>query len=147
MALEMPVGKSTGRKRAGKVVDVEERENKKVMKTELKTDVNADVTGPLTPSSWMAVWDCGEGDGIFENYNLGMEDNMRLLCEVFNIETNMEPVSSPLFGFLRLNLIFFGVFPVQPVELTGLILDSTGKFGPVFETPPRCAIRQFDSLT
>ncbi|PWA82903.1 ethylene-responsive transcription factor 5 [Artemisia annua] len=66
MALEMPVSKSTGRKRAGKVVDVEERENKKVMKTELKTDVNADVTGPLTPSSWMAVWDCGEGDGIFE---------------------------------------------------------------------------------
>ncbi|GKC84882.1 ethylene-responsive transcription factor 5, partial [Tanacetum coccineum] len=71
MALEMPVGKSTGRKRVGKEVDVEERE-KKVMKTEMKIETreNADVTMPLTPSSWMTVWDCGEGDGngmgIFE---------------------------------------------------------------------------------
>ncbi|GKF12424.1 hypothetical protein Tco_0050350, partial [Tanacetum coccineum] len=71
MALETPVGKSTGRKRVGKEVDVEERE-KKVMKTEMKIETreNADVTMPLTPSSWMTVWDCGEGDGngmgIFE---------------------------------------------------------------------------------
>nr|GEV97677.1 hypothetical protein [Tanacetum cinerariifolium] len=71
MALETPVGKSTGRKRGGKVADVEERE-RKVMKTEMKTEKreNADATMPLTPSSWMAVWDCGEGDGngtgIFE---------------------------------------------------------------------------------
>lgn len=69
MALEMPLAKSTGRKRVGKVAEVDEREKKKVIKTETP-EAKADVTLPLTPSSWMTVWDCGEGDGngtgIFE---------------------------------------------------------------------------------
>lgn len=63
---------TTGRKRA------RETENQEVVKKEVKReevspssvskadDRSVTVEGPLTPSSWKAVWDCGDVKGIFE---------------------------------------------------------------------------------
>jgi len=52
-----------GRKRGREAEIVkEEVESKAVKRTE---NVTVSVC-PLTPSSWMAVWDCGNGKGIFE---------------------------------------------------------------------------------
>lgn len=48
----------------------EEREKKEVKREEETREVKAEseltATVPLTPSSWMAVWDGGEGKGIFD---------------------------------------------------------------------------------
>lgn len=75
-AAEQPMVKSNGRKRAAREAEVEERESGKEMKKETKRAESSGVktsdaaVGPLTPSNWTAVWDCGEGDGngkgIFE---------------------------------------------------------------------------------
>ncbi|KAJ9539779.1 hypothetical protein OSB04_026285 [Centaurea solstitialis] len=70
------VVKSNNRKRSVREGDVEERESVKEMKTETVTVTeevkmsDAIAAMPLTPSSWTAVWDFGDGDGngkgIFE---------------------------------------------------------------------------------
>ncbi|KAI3748959.1 hypothetical protein L6452_12429 [Arctium lappa] len=68
-AAEQPMVKSNGRKRAVREADVEERESRKELKKETETAESSGVkmseaaVGPLTPSNWTAVWDCGEGDG------------------------------------------------------------------------------------
>ncbi|GER50828.1 ethylene-responsive transcription factor 5 [Striga asiatica] len=51
------------RKRGREVRREEEREAKEVKREEVEA-VAAE--GPLTPSSWTAVWDGGDGNGIFE---------------------------------------------------------------------------------
>ncbi|XP_024967729.1 ethylene-responsive transcription factor 5-like [Cynara cardunculus var. scolymus] len=73
-----PVVKSNGRKRVAREAEVEERQSGKEMKKETATETAESsgvkptdaACGPLTPSNWTAVWDCGEGDGngkgIFE---------------------------------------------------------------------------------
>nr|XP_043632045.1 ethylene-responsive transcription factor 5-like [Erigeron canadensis] len=70
-AKEMPmvVKSNNTKKRIAKNDDVEESvKNFKEMKTE--TEVVENGVGPLTPSSWKAVWDFGDGEGngkgIFE---------------------------------------------------------------------------------
>ncbi|KAL6509416.1 DNA-binding domain containing protein [Orobanche gracilis] len=61
------------RKRKGEYSEREEREVQEFKREEETTEVNrteteSTVEMPLTPSSWMAVWDCvdGNGNGIFE---------------------------------------------------------------------------------
>ncbi|KAL6580627.1 DNA-binding domain containing protein [Orobanche minor] len=62
------------RKREREYCEREEREVKEFKREEEKTtevnrtETESTVEMPLTPSSWMAVWDCGDGngDGIFE---------------------------------------------------------------------------------
>ncbi|KAK1431611.1 hypothetical protein QVD17_08089 [Tagetes erecta] len=56
------VVKTNGRKREMEVVSVESRKEPKV---EPVTEESDGVSGvvPLTPSSWTAVWDCGDNDG------------------------------------------------------------------------------------
>ncbi|KAK4431697.1 Ethylene-responsive transcription factor 5 [Sesamum alatum] len=48
--------------------ECEEREKKQVKRVqeEIKTESELTAAVPLTPSSWTAVWDGGEGNGIFE---------------------------------------------------------------------------------
>lgn len=81
-AVVPPVVKSNGRKRSAvREGEVEERENGKEMKKETVVETIQSTSsnsvkmtdaagGPLTPSNWTAVWDCGEedgnGKGIFE---------------------------------------------------------------------------------
>ncbi|KAK6155945.1 hypothetical protein DH2020_010193 [Rehmannia glutinosa] len=58
-----------GRKR-GREIEVEKREVKEVKReeeiVEVKTEPESTAAVPLTPSSWTAVWDGGDGNGIFE---------------------------------------------------------------------------------
>ncbi|XP_059305018.1 ethylene-responsive transcription factor 5-like [Lycium ferocissimum] len=54
---------NSGRKRVRET----ENEEQEVIKKEVKIEEERAVTAaPLTPSSWSAVWDCGNGKGIFE---------------------------------------------------------------------------------
>ncbi|GFQ06840.1 ethylene-responsive transcription factor 5 [Phtheirospermum japonicum] len=52
-----------GCRKRGRESESEEREVKEVKREE---EATAEVTGPLMPSSWTAVWDGGDGNGIFE---------------------------------------------------------------------------------
>ncbi|XP_071710793.1 ethylene-responsive transcription factor ERF105-like [Rutidosis leptorrhynchoides] len=78
---EVPEVKSTGRKRVVHETQVVHVENVKKPKVEPETEtvkMDGNVVGPLTPSSWRAVWDyCdGNGKGIFEVPPLSPYPNM-----------------------------------------------------------------------
>jgi len=60
------------RKRGREAVIAEEEKSKAVKRTETVTTSVC----PLTPSSWTAVWDCGDGKGIFEVPPLSPYPNM-----------------------------------------------------------------------
>ncbi|KAI3471013.1 hypothetical protein Pfo_027676 [Paulownia fortunei] len=58
-----------GRRKRGRESECEEREKKEVKREEIQEVKNtSELTAavPLTPSSWTAVWDSGDGKGIFE---------------------------------------------------------------------------------
>ncbi|KAI3458359.1 hypothetical protein Pfo_015022 [Paulownia fortunei] len=59
-----------GRRKRGRESECEEREMKEVKREEeipeVKTETELTAAVPLTPSSWTAVWDGGDGNGIFE---------------------------------------------------------------------------------
>ncbi|KAG8390228.1 hypothetical protein BUALT_Bualt01G0062000 [Buddleja alternifolia] len=64
-----PAAAAVGCLKRGRVGEVEERERKDVKREEIeevRDDGELTAAVPLTPSSWTAVWDCGEGKGIFE---------------------------------------------------------------------------------
>ncbi|KAI3808006.1 hypothetical protein L1987_23946 [Smallanthus sonchifolius] len=84
LTVEMPaVG--DGRKRVAMVAEVEEVESRKERKVKTETEVCNGVKTdsgvvPLTPSSWTAVWDSGDGNGkgIFEVPPLSPYPNINL---------------------------------------------------------------------
>ncbi|KAL3645162.1 DNA-binding domain protein [Castilleja foliolosa] len=63
-----PEKEAIGNRKRGRESESEEREVKEIKREEeVAEDITAvAATGPLTPSSWTAVWDGGDGNGIFE---------------------------------------------------------------------------------
>ncbi|KAI3705895.1 hypothetical protein L1987_76144 [Smallanthus sonchifolius] len=78
-AAEVPVVKSVCRKRVIGETEVVDGGSRKERKVEPETATDGAV-GPLTPSSWTAVWDfCdGNGTGIFEVPPLSPYPNMKI---------------------------------------------------------------------
>ncbi|KAJ8552842.1 hypothetical protein K7X08_020235 [Anisodus acutangulus] len=64
--IEIQADVKSERKRVRETENEEQTVIKKEIKIEEKREVPAAAAGPLTPSSWSTIWDCGNGKGIFE---------------------------------------------------------------------------------
>jgi len=63
---EAPANSCRKRGRELEIVEEAERKSVKIEETEFVSTTETVAASPLTPSNWTAVWDCGQGMGIFE---------------------------------------------------------------------------------